>query len=131
MSTTIKAKSEYMIALERLDGGLNLTDSNYVLKNSESPSMKNLLWRNGFLASRKGQRYIMSTALGTGYATYERLWHGYMFAHIGTRLYAVKMSDGTYTSLSTGIPMTRGTFFMYDGCLYYKTKNAYKKIIAT
>ena len=80
-------KAEYVQEFGNLTGGLNLKDADYRLKASESPEMKNLLWRNGMLCSRKGQRWLSSIQLGTGYAAFEKLWHGYAFCHIGDSLY--------------------------------------------
>ena len=81
-------KSEYVQSFDNLYGGLNLKDADYRLKANESPEMKNLLWRNGMLSSRKGQRWLSSTQHGTGHAAFEKLWHGYAFCHIGSSLYA-------------------------------------------
>jgi len=126
-----KAKTEYVYALSNLSGGLNLWDPDYGLKSSESPEMENLLWRNGMLRSRRGQFYLNEESQAVGYATYERLWHGYVFAHIGDALVCFDAFTGERTDLATGIPEIRGTFFTYDGKLYYKTQGAYKYITAT
>ncbi|MDO5445817.1 MAG: hypothetical protein Q4F31_09395 [Eubacteriales bacterium] len=125
-------KTEYSLKFEDFSGGLNIRDMEYNLKPNESPDMKNLLWRNGLLASRKGQRFLSADAsLGQGHALYSSLWHGHLFAHIGTKLYAFNASTGIlYGQLATGLPATRGTFFMYGGSLYYKTAGAYKVITA-
>lgn len=127
----LKPKSEYQVMFDRFDGGMNLRDTDYDMAPNESPEMRNLVWRNGMLASRKGMRYVSSASIGQGYAMYEHLWHGYAICHIFTRLYAFKVSDGTYSIIGYNVPRIRGTFFMYDGNLYYKTNGAYKKISAT
>ena len=59
-------KSEYVQEFGNLTGGLNLRDADYRLRANESPEMKNLLWRDGMLRSRKGQRWLSSAELGTG-----------------------------------------------------------------
>ena len=92
--------------------------------------MKNLLWRSGMLRSRKGQFYLSDTQLGQGFAAYERLWHGFVFAHIGECLYCFDAESGGSEQLSSGIPQVRGTFFLYGDALYYKTRGAYKVITA-
>ena len=123
---------EYAIIFDNLNGGINRYDPDYRLKANESPEMENLLWRNGMLCSRKGQVYLSNAELGQGFAAYERLWHGYVFAHIGEYLYCFvplpETGDGTYVSssvgdtdpspvsvalLCSGIPLIRGTFFMF------------------
>ncbi|MBP5222240.1 MAG: hypothetical protein J6Z35_03655, partial [Lachnospiraceae bacterium] len=55
-------KKEYVLDYSNLCGGLNLWDPDYRLKASETPEMKNLLWRNGMLCSRKGQVFLNSSA---------------------------------------------------------------------
>ena len=151
-------KTEYSIGFDSLSGGLNLRDADYRLKPNESPEMKNLLWRDGMLRSRKGQRWLNSAQSGTGHAAFEKLWHGYAFCHIGNSLYAFPAlpsphgedtdaretrdepsSAGSSQELTdevlpqllcTGIPEIRGTFFLYGNQLYYKTRGAYKVITA-
>ncbi|MBR0391003.1 MAG: hypothetical protein IJK38_01635, partial [Oscillospiraceae bacterium] len=131
-------KSEYVQEFGNLTGGLNLRDADYRLKANESPEMKNLLWRDGMLRSRKGQRWLSSAALGTGYAAFEKLWHGYAFCHIGSSLYCYPCIDGSGSvvgnsgaiQLCTGVPEVRGTFFLYGNQLYYKTRGAYIVITA-
>ena len=81
-------KKEYVIDFSNLSGGLNLWDPDYRLKSNESPEMKNLLWRNGMLCSRKGQVYLNNTLLGQGIAACPRFWHGFIFAHIGDGIYS-------------------------------------------
>ena len=139
-------KTEYSIVFDSLSGGLNLRDADYRLKPNESPEMKNLLWRDGMLRSRKGQRWLSSIQLGTGHAAFEKLWYGHAFCHIGSSLYAFLALPSPHGEggssqeltdevspllLCTGIPEVRGTFFLYGNQLYYKTRGAYKVISAT
>ncbi len=151
-------KREYVQEFDNLCGGLNLRDADYRLKANESPEMKNLLWRDGMLRSRKGQRWLSSAESGTGHAAFEKLWHGYAFCHIGSSIYALPCepspvgedndareardepsSAGSSQELTdevdsillcTGIPEIRGTFFLYGNQLYYKTRGAYIVITA-
>ena len=127
------SKTEYSVKFENLKGGLNISDLDYHLKANESPYMENLMWMDGTLSSRDGQFYLSNTNLVKAHAAYSRLYHGCWFAHINTRLYVFRESAGTvsYSALYAGLAQVRGTFFMYDGNLYYKTKGAYLKISAT
>ena len=96
-------KKEYVLDYSNLCGGLNLWDPDYRLKPVESPEMKNLLWRNGMLCSRKGQVYLNGTMLGQGIAAYPRFWHGFIFAHIGENLYCFTLpSWGGGTAQAVG-----------------------------
>ena len=93
-------KTEYAQSFDNLYGGLNLKDADYRLKANESPEMINLLWRDGMLRSRKGQRWLSSTQLGTGHAAFEKLWHGYAFCHIGDGIYC-------FDARSESVPLAR------------------------
>lgn len=124
-------RKQYTLSIDDFRGGLNIRDMEYNLAPNESPDMKNMLWRNGLLASRKGQKFLSSVAyLGRGCTLFSSLWHGHLFAHIGSRIYAFDVDTGDYTQLCTGVPSTRGTFFLFGDNLYYKTTSAYKKITA-
>ncbi len=136
----VKPKREYVLDYSNLCGGLNLKDLESRLKPTESPEMKNLLWRNGMLCSRKGQCFLSDAELGQGFAAYPRLWHGAVFAHIGEKLYSFSgdrtqdtgdsENEWSVTELCSGVPMVRGTFFTYSDRLYYKTTGAYLEISA-
>ena len=131
MANGISPKREYSLEFSNLCGGMNLRDPDYRLKANESPEMKNLLWRDGMLRSRKGQRWLSSAELGTGYAAFEKLWHGYLFCHIGDGIYCFDVrSEATPVKLCSEVPEVRGTFFLYGNALYYKTRGAYIVITA-
>ena len=59
----VAPKHEYVLDFSNLCGGINLWDPDYRMKSNESPEMKNLLWRNGMLCSRKGQYYLQGRTL--------------------------------------------------------------------
>ena len=135
MSTVNKSlrpthKTEYVQSFPTLSGGLNLWELDYRLRPDESPEMENLMWREGALNCRDGQVWVSDTEQGTGYALYERLFKGSLFAHIGTALYRFDPSAETVsgTAVYTGLPETRGSFFLYDDRLYYKTRGKYVQI---
>ena len=131
------AKREYVVDYARLDGGLNLWDLDYRMGRNESPEMENLWWRDGVLCCRDGQNACdgvdedgKKAGPGTGYAASNGQFHGMEFFHIGACIYYGDPSqeDMTLVKLCEGIPEVRGTFFQYDGALYYKTKGCFKKI---
>ena len=124
-------KTEYAINFQALNGGLNLRDLELRLSNHESPEMRNLMWKDGVLCSRDGQEWVTDIAtLGVGYTMYERLFHGRLFAHIGSGIYALNPSDAApvFAQLCGGVPAVRGTFFHYFDNLYYKTVGGYFQI---
>lgn len=136
-SSLPSAKTEYALDFEKLDGGLNLWDLDYRMARNQSPRMENLWWKDGVLGCRDGQNCCdgvdedgKKPGPGTGYAASGGLYHGMEFFHIGTCIYYADPSqeDMTLTKLCEGIPEVRGTFFQYDGALYYKTTGCFRKI---
>lgn len=132
LSALPDAKPEYAITFESLNGGLNLWELDYRLDANESPEMQNLMWRDGALNCRDGQVWLDSSrGRGVGLTLYSQLFHGHGFAHIGDKLYYFDptLESVAMTELTNGLPETRGTFFQYDGALYYKTRGAYVKVV--
>jgi len=125
-------KQEYVVNLANLDGGLNLSELEYRLKNDESPDMKNLLWREGVLCSRDGQVWVNKEmqSQGVGYAMYPKLFNGFLVAHIGTGLYYLNPDDEEpdWTQIVSGVPENNGSFFLYFDSLYYKNVGGYFQI---
>lgn len=136
-SSLPSSKTEYSVDYDKLDGGLNLWDLDYRMERNESPRMENLWWRDGVLCCRDGQNACdgvdedgKKAGPGTGYAASNGRFHGMEFFHIGACIYYGDPSqeDMTLTRLCEGIPEVRGTFFQYDGALYYKTRGCFKRI---
>lgn len=142
-----KFSKEYCVDFPKLDGGLNLRDLGYLMNNNESPFVKNLMWRDGLLQSRWGQRKVAETSISFDqsqfhikYAVSERPFHGYTFFHIGdtiqcleteTPLQEPEGDPPVYTRcnvLGNGIATNRGTFFQYHGRLYYKNRGGFYQI---
>lgn len=129
---------EYVIDLPRLDGGLNLWDLDYRMDANQSPDMKNLYWLDGALSCRPGQVWVTDeTDRGAGYACFQDLFWGCVFAHIGGGIYvmngdaaktATETEPAELTLLQSGVPANRGTFFRYGDALYYKNAGGYYKI---
>ena len=135
-----KYPKTYVVDFPKLSGGLNIHELNYRLEVNQSPNMKNLWWQDGVLQCRDGQRFLSdSTALGKGYACESEPFWGHAFFHIGTGLYHADLSGledyepgatitFSLTAIMSSVPENRGTFFRYDGCLYYKNKGGFYKI---
>ena len=118
------AKAERRLNFDRLSGGLNLWELDYRLKRSESPEMKNLMWRDGALNCRDGQVWLDGTERGSAWAMADRPFHERLVFHAGEKLYARHLRDGTTELLMEDLPQQAGSFFRYDEELYYKTKGA-------
>ena len=123
-------KKEYMVDFPQLNGGLNLQELDYRIQNDETPEMKNLLWRDGILSSRRGQSWVNDSIGGEYHASYESLWNGMIFEHSGNQIVMFDPESGERTALYTGGEdmVTHGTFFPYNEKLYYKTKGYYVEI---
>lgn len=122
---------EYVVDFPQLDGGLNLQELDYRIKNDETPEMKNLWWKDGLLCCRDGQVWISEDPIGVYHASYSRLWNGKMLLHAGNKLCAVDPLDGAETVLFTGNSNFNvgGTFFPYNEKMYYKTKGYYIEVV--
>ena len=94
---------ERCVSYERLSGGLNLWELDYRLRRSESPEMKNLIWRDGTLNCRDGQVWLNETVRGAGHAMADRPFHGFLVFHAGTKLYACDRQTGTVSLLRSGL----------------------------
>ena len=119
------ANREYSLSYERLSGGLNLWELDYRLRRNESPEMKNLMWRDGALNCRDGQVWLDDTARGSAWAMAEKPFHDRLVFHAGGALYAWRLREKTLQTLLSELPENAGSFFRYNGALYYKNRGAY------
>ena len=122
------AKAERRLNFERLSGGLNLWELDYRLRRSESPEMKNLMWRDGALNCRDGQVWLDETERGSAWAMADRPFHERLVFHAGDKLYARHLREKTTELLLENLPRSAGCFFRYNEALYYKTHGAYIRI---
>ena len=122
------ARPERAVSFERLSGGLNLWELDYRLRRSESPEMKNLMWRDGALNCRDGQVWLDGTARGEARAMADRPFHGRLVFHAGDKLFAWHLEEKTMSVLREGLPQNAGCFFRYDEALFYKNKGAYVRV---
>jgi len=126
------AKRPYTVNFDRLDGGINLYELPYRLNPNESPDMRNLHWRNGALGCRPGQRWLIEPAQSEelGFTAARELYWDYVFVHVDDeiRCYDPEASIPAYTTLKTGVPLNRGTFFRYGDSLMYKNNGGYYQI---
>lgn len=126
---------EYVVDFPRLDGGLNNWELDYRLDANESPEMMNLIWKDGALCCRDGQTRLTVESPGTGWSAYERLFWDNGFFHIGDGLYRVELSNPgaepeslSYVKVLEGVPENAGSWFVYDGALFYKNRGGYFRI---
>lgn len=129
-------RKEYVIDFPIFNGGLNLYNLPYRLAQNESPDMENLLWEDGSLTARDGQQWVVPTSNGVGYAAAERLFHGSLFCHIGSKLWRTDLSTDQLTqvydfstAVGEGYTPAAGTFFRYGEHLYYKARGVFVRIV--
>lgn len=120
----------YSVDFPRLDGGLNLWELDYRIKNNQSPEMKNMWWQDGVLQCRDGQTELLAAGESTGWSCYEVVFWGMAFFHIGGKLFYGDPTAATLTltELQTGVPENRGTWFRYGDWLFYKNKGGFYRV---
>lgn len=130
LSSMPSQNKTYNVDFPNLNGGLNLQELDYRVKNNQSPEMKNLWWQDGLLQCRDGQQTIIPNQNKVGYAAFQEEFWGYGFAHIGNSLYCFNpdAASPTYIKLAESIPENRGTFLRYNEWLIYKNRGGFYKI---
>lgn len=118
------------VTFPRLSGGLNLQELDYRLGPDESPETRNLWWQDGVLQCRDGQETLLDTAAGQGFAACDLPFHGMLFFHIGSGIYAADPDAPQLRQLIAGVPENAGTFFRYQDSLFYKNRGGYVRIFA-
>ena len=136
--------------VQNLSGGLNLHDLAWQLKADQSPEMKNMWWENGVLQSRPGQTTYNTGAVkpvdaddGRTYdiRAYDKPYHGWYVIYNPVRkcFTALSSTKVTYfvdivakgSDVVFPVDYPDGMFFQYNDVLYFKSKGAYYKIVAT
>ena len=120
----------YSVDFPRLDGGLNLWELDYRIKNNQSPEMKNMWWQDGVLQCRDGQTELLAAGADTGWSCYEAVFWGMAFFHIGGQLLYGDPTAATLTltELQAGVPENRGTWFRYGDWLFYKNRGGFYRV---
>ena len=120
----------YSVDFPRLDGGLNLWELDYRIKNNQSPEMKNMWWQDGVLQCRDGQTELLAAGADTGWSCYEAVFWGMAFFHIGGQLLYGDPTAATMTltELQEGVPENRGTWFRYGDWLFYKNRGGFYRV---
>lgn len=98
-------------------GGLNLQDLEYDQTSNQSPSMLNMMYKNGAFGKRHGQKYVTdelaADILKLGF------YKSMTVIHAGGSLYTFEKSTGTLTEIYSGLPETSGVFINFNKNLYY------------
>jgi len=102
-------------------GGLDLKDLEYEQGVSNSPYMKNIMYRNGAFGKRFGQE-VHSEYADEIYA--EVFFDDDIFVHSGTKIYKYN-SAGTHTQVASGMPESGGVFIIFAQKLYYLNSSGF------
>lgn len=129
---------EYVETFDNLTGGMNTFDLDFRLKGNESPFIQNLTWNKGSLSCRRGQVQIGSLSLSGVLSCYDKLWHGWLLAHVGTKIIAKKIRPeydadseqtvGTQIVLVNTGATAFGNFVRYREEVFYKARGVFYRI---
>ena len=142
-------------SVQNLKGGLNIHDLAWQIKSDQSPEMKNMWWRDGVLQSRPGltaynngmivAKNDTGTKRFTGVPAYPHEYNGWYVMVNPNRL---GTDRGAFVAVSAANPQyytdihymyegkstsvsTPGTFFVYNGMLYYKSLGVYIRFVVS
>ena len=99
-------------------GGLNLADLEFEQEVSQSPYMKNVMYRNGAFSKRYGQKtYSDYSSKGVVYSAI--YYDGSIFVHAGTKIYLDGTTITDVTDEYVTLPESEGVFIVFMQKLYY------------
>jgi hypothetical protein len=121
----------YTWKLDNINGGLNLEDNPYQLLDNQAQDCKNVYYNQTF-CKRPGSRSLNVTATGAPILSmYDYLYKGVLVFSTGTNLCTMNPTLTSYTTVYTGLTAAKGTFFKYNGFLYYINGHEYVKFDGT
>ena len=139
-------KTQYQVFLRDFSGGLNVSKASTEIADNQSPNMRNLLWENGVLKRRPGQKPVrfenmdsFAINLDTLIAVHEKaIGNKILFAYCdgeGSCVIACCDLGDSNTDMATVTELSRdykggrrGSFFEYGEHIYFKGTGCYKKI---
>jgi hypothetical protein len=127
----LAAPKVYTWKLDNINGGLNLEDNPYQLLDNQAQDCKNVYYNQTF-CKRPGTRSLNVTAAGTPILSmYDYLYKGVLVFSTGTKLCTMNPTLTSYTTVYTGLTAAKGTFFKYNGFLYYINGHEFVKFDGT
>jgi hypothetical protein len=104
--------------LSAIDGGVNLEDMEFKLKDNQSPKALNVWYNNRCLSKRWGRAKFSTLAAGSTVWAVCR-YGADIIAACGTGLYRINPTTGAATLVYTGLSDRKGFFFRFGQYLYY------------
>ena len=98
-------------------GGLNLKDLEYEQELSQSPFMRNMMYRNGAFSKRFGQEYYREYKNEVYALT---VYRGSLIIHAGSQIFKDNL-----VQIASDIPTKRGLFVIFNQNLYYINDDLY------
>lgn len=107
-----------------LNGGINLIDREWKLSNNQTSKVLNMWFKEGELSKRWGQEYINEALETPTLAVYKYKYDGKIIFHSDTKLYTMD-DEGTISEIYDGVTAKKGSFFKFNGLLYFMQKGKY------
>lgn len=105
--------------VRQIAGGINYEDIEYQLADDQSPYALNVWYHNRILGKRWGYKQTNNTPTEPILTAYPYKFLGYFIFAAGTKLYRYDPATGTATMIFSGLTQQKGSFFKYNGKLYY------------
>jgi len=111
----------------KLNGGINLTDSEFQLPENKTNKCLNVWYLDGELDKRWGQDYLKETESVelVGHSAYKFLYKDFIIKHTGTKMYKQDPVTGTNTAIYTGLNDEVSKIFKYNENIYLKQSGKY------
>lgn len=100
-------------------GGIVIDVPAHEIKDNTSPDMLNMVYRNGVLKKRKGQKVLFEGNGENILACHKGLYEGYIVYCADGKLMAYNPEKGERVDLEFRTQKKKGEFFTFNGKLYY------------
>lgn len=133
------APRQYQVYLNDLSGGVNWSRAPSEIADNQCSDLLNMLWSNGVLRSRKGQRAVDVSGIWTGegnypFSVFDRLWNDRILLALAGSPHCLMIAEyhihnQKYTTIYRTDEMeaspSKGNFFRFGENLYFKCAGAY------
>ncbi len=121
-------KKEKSLSIGPFDGGIVIDVPRNEIRDSNSPDMLNMGFKNGIMKKREGQKVLFDNGEDNMNACFEEAFNGYIIYHAGERIKAYNLLSKETLIFNMYIPDKKGEFFTYNGKVYYTGFGEYYRI---